>query len=62
MLKNFLVNEFIGKSSGIEKTKYLAGLHAKKALEIAEEILSGKNAQSFAGLVTLALKAVTRKK
>ena len=47
---------------GIEKTTYLAMLHAKKAVEFAEEVLGGKNSESFKGLVDLALKAVTRKK
>ncbi len=37
-------------------------LHAKKALDYAEELLDGKMAQSYGGIVNLALKAVTRKK
>ena len=58
----FLVNDFVAKSAGIEKTKYLAMLHALKAIEVAEDVLEEKNAESFNGIVDLALKTVTRKK
>ena len=58
----FLVNDFVAKSAGIEKTRYLAMLHALKAVEAAEDVLEGKNAESFYGIVDLALKTVTRKK
>lgn len=56
------VYKFIGESYGIEKTRYLAMLHAKRALDFAEAILKGRPSKNLEGLINLALKAVARKK
>lgn len=57
-----VVNGFVRESSGIERTVYLAGLHARRAVEIAEEITRGGKCKAVGGIVDLAIKSITRKK
>jgi len=57
-----LVQSTLRKTSGIEKTRYLALVHIKRAVTQLETVLQNSECKYFKGLVSLAIEVINRKK